>query len=252
MMRYIKHPNLPESNVKQVILGDIYSNMLQNQLLSFDIEVLPVMGGELLEEPVRYHPDMLFTYIGNGEFVLPKAYRKNFESILPTGSSITEGMVEPSKPYPRDIAYNVLIAGEVYVHRLANIDRILLRRLREIRLKAVNVNQGYSKCSTCVVDNKSVITADKGIATALKSLGFDVLLITPGFIDLPGYDYGFIGGCCGKLAPNILAFTGNLDIHPDKNSILRFLNFKGIKPIFLTDKPAFDIGSIIPITEEST
>lgn len=46
-----------------------------------------------------------------------------------------------------------------------------------------------------------------------------------------------------------MAFTGRLDRHPDWVKIGEFLYIRGISITFLTDRPAFDIGSAVPLTE---
>ena len=113
----------------------------------------------------------------------------------------------------------------------------------------MSVRQGYSRCAVCTVDADSIITADRGIAVAAESNGMHVLLIRPGYIRLEGYPYGFIGGASCKLASDKLAFTGSLDIHPDREAILGFLSERGISPVYLSQEPAFDIGSMIPLFE---
>ena len=49
----------------------------------------------------------------------------------------------------------------------------------------------------------------------LTRYGIDVLLIRPGYIELPGYPYGFIGGTNGNLSKDIIVFSGSLKEHPD-------------------------------------
>ena len=77
----------------------------------------------------------------------------------------------------------------------------------------------------------------------------DVLEIEPGHILLPGFDTGFIGGATFKLSAHELAFTGELDGHPDRPAIEAFLEARGVEPVYLTTQPAFDIGSAVPLTE---
>jgi hypothetical protein len=100
------------------------------------------------------------------------------------------------------------------------------------------------------VDEKSIITADRGIYHSVTSAGMDALLINPGHIVLKGFDYGFIGGAAFKISKHKLAFTGLLELHPDKDKILKFLADRKIEPIYLTKQPIFDIGSAIPIIEK--
>ena len=87
----------------------------------------------------------------------------------------------------------------------------------------LEVQQGYTKCSICVVSENAIITSDIGIHCKAKESGIDSLLISPGYIDLPGYKYGFIGGASFKISDNVIAFTGSLDSHPDKDNIEHFL-----------------------------
>ena len=82
-------------------------------------------------------------------------------------------------------------------------------------LELIPVKQGYAKCSLCIVSENAVITADEGLAYTLCRAGLDVLKIIPGCIRLPGYGYGFIGGCCGKLDAATMAFAGDPLTHPD-------------------------------------
>jgi len=76
-----------------------------------------------------------------------------------------------------------------------------------------------------------------------------VLLIKPGFFDLPGYDYGFVGGSCVKLDRATLAFTGTLKGYENERDIIEFSGKCGIDIIYLTHKRCSDVGSIIPIIE---
>ena len=75
----------------------------------------------------------------------------------------------------------------------------------------------------------------------------DVLLIRQGYIELPGVDYGFIGGSSFKVNKNTLAFTGNIKLHPDYNNIKSFAHNHNVELLSLTENTMIDIGSIIPI-----
>ena len=78
-----------------------------------------------------------------------------------------------------------------------------------------------------------------------------MLLISPKGVGLEGFDCGFIGGAAFKISRELLAFTGRLDEHPDRGAILAFLDRHGVRPLYLTDRPAFDIGSGLAITEKT-
>ncbi len=81
----------------------------------------------------------------------------------------------------------------------------------------------------------------------LKENNIDVLLLPPGDIILPGLDYGFIGGTCGLLDNNTLAFYGNLNMYKYGDKVLNFLKKHNVKPIFLSRGKLIDRGSIFCI-----
>ena len=76
------------------------------------------------------------------------------------------------------------------------------------------------------------------------------LKIRDGFIELPGYNYGFIGGACGLISPYKLAFAGDVTRHPDYLAIKTFLHSQKVEAICLHDGNLFDIGGILPIMEK--
>ena len=119
------------------------------------------------------------------------------------------------------------------------------------RAVQINSRQGYSRCSVCVVSDNAIITTDEGICRGAEAHGIDVLKIQPGYIDLLGFDYGFIGGASFKISDTKLAFTGRLDKHPDAERIIEFASLHNVNIVYITDKPAFDIGGAVPITEAS-
>ena len=61
-------------------------------------------------------------------------------------------------------------------------------------------------------------------------------------------EYGFIGGASGKIAPDKIAFMGDISLHPEYDRIKRFLYKRDIEPISLSDEPLTDFGSLLPIS----
>ena len=72
-------------------------------------------------------------------------------------------------------------------------------------------------------------------------------MIPSGDISLPGLDYGFIGGTCGLISKNQMAFFGNLENHPYGNHIKNFLLKYDVEPIYLSNGKLIDRGSILTI-----
>lgn len=180
---------------------------------------------ESAAEPVSCHPDMFLCSLK--------------EDVLYRGDEKLVG-----RSYPDDIRYNACSTGKFFIHNLRYTDAALLKKAEELGLKKVDVAQGYAKCSIVTVDEDSVITYDEGIAAACRRAGMNVLKIRPGFVSLPGYDTGFIGGCSGRLKDEIV-FNGNLKEHPDYEAIRSFTESRGLACRCFESYGLTDIGTII-------
>jgi len=96
------------------------------------------------------------------------------------------------------------------------------------------------------IDEKSIITSDKGIydKCCVGAVSGRTLLIKPSHIKLPGYKTGFIGGASGSHKDKIF-FTGSLKTHPDGKLIREFIEKRGKKIVELYSGPLYDAGSIL-------
>lgn len=144
--------------------------------------------------------------------------------------------------YPKDIAFNAVCTGRYFIHNTKYTAKRLLDTAKSKNMHIIHVNQGYTKCNTAVVDSCSIITSDKGIYNRTSPY-LNVLLIQQGHIILKGFDYGFIGGTCGRIGNEII-FNGDISAHPDYNKITSFIQSRGLN-IKYFDYPLEDIGSII-------
>src|SRR3712207_6103016 len=120
-------------------------------------------------------------------------------------------------------------------HYLNYTDKNLLSLIKLSNKKLINTKQGYTKCSTAIVNDSAIITSDKNIAKSLQKENIDILLLPPGDIILPGLNYGFIGGACGLIEKNILAFYGSLECYAYGKEVLSFLKKHKVEPIFLSE-----------------
>ena len=148
--------------------------------------------------------------------------------------------------YPGNIIYNAVCTGKYFIHNLEYTDPELLDATDN--LSRINVPQGYTRCCCLPVDDSSFITSDEGIAKALEKTDADVLRISRASIALPGFDYGFIGGCAGHITVNgrkTMIFNGDLSAHPDYKKIAAFIEDRDIDILFFEDFPLTDIGSIL-------
>jgi hypothetical protein len=122
--------------------------------------------------------------------------------------------------------------------------KTVLEYLRNNDFNIHHVSQGYAHCSTLIISENAIITADTGIAAEAQKTGLDVLLISSGHISLPPYEYGFIGGAGGAYGDRIY-LCGSLKHHPDGESIKSFCTKHGKKTVELSDAPLCDVGGIL-------
>lgn len=150
-----------------------------------------------------------------------------------------------SYKYPKDIILNALITKDFIMHNTKYTDKCILDNCKEKMV--LNVPQGYTKCSIVNIYDKAFITSDKIIHKKLTQCGYDTLLIPPGDIILEGLDYGFIGGTCGTIGNNKLAFFGSLEHYKYGYEVITFLKKHNVKPIYLSNSKLIDRGSILTI-----
>ena len=160
---------------------------------------------------------------------------------------IISGNKKIGSTYPYDIAYNVARINRAAFHNFIYTDDKILEYYNANGIKLIDVKQGYSKCSICVIAENAIITSDKIIAKAAVSNGYDVLHISEGYIKLKGLNYGFIGGCCGLISKEILAVNGDISQHIDYLKIKEFCEKYNVTIYPLHNGTLEDIGSIIPL-----
>jgi hypothetical protein len=199
---------------------------------------------ELLYDAVDGHPDMLLHVTGEKSLVAHRDMDMDFLSYLSLiGYQVTLSEGGLKKSYPEDVILNAVSLPSVFIHNLSCTDGSLMSAAG--RKALIDVKQGYTKCSCAVVSGNALMTSDVSIARALEASDVDVLLLPPGDIELPGLDYGFIGGTCGLIDESRMAFYGDLAFYPHGKEVLSFLQKHGVDPVFLRRGKLADRGSIL-------
>jgi len=244
---YAKTPNLPQNKVAYVFLGKNNVPLLEKSLKERNINICSLEGDTRLDERVSYHTDMLVFHAGSNRIIFSKKQAEfPFED-----AEITVSSSKIAKNYPYDVALNAVMVGNNLICNKKYTDKSILEYARIQKMSVINVKQGYSKCSVVPISHNAIITDDRGIAQSARDAGIDALYIDKRFVICEGFDYGFIGGASGMIAKNVLAFTGIFTDEHTKNVVETFLSKYGVRADYLTDKPMFDVGSIIPILEYS-
>ncbi len=247
---FLKNPYLPKSKVTFVAIGEKYFSRLKQGFDTLGIEIVTIPSVSSLPKEVSSHADLSICPMKENTVMVQKNLSNETLKVLrDKGFVIMLSNNALHKKYPQDTILNCVFFQNKLFCALKHTDEALISFARKEKLEIVNIKQGYVKCSIAFVSENAIITSDLGIGAAFSKLGCDVLLIQPGFFSLEGYSYGFIGGCCGLIDKNVLAFSGTLKGHPDEKNIDNFLKKHSIEAYYLTDEKAFDIGSIIPLCE---
>ena len=201
-----------------------------------------------LQKGVASHPDMLI-FVGFGKLFCHRKYYEANKTLIDkivnaSRLELTLSTEDISADYPNDVKFNAALVGNTLICNKKTVSQLILAEAEKNGCKIINVPQGYTKCSTCVVSENAVITSDKPIFDACIAHKIDSILITEGNIYLPSYDYGFIGGTSGTYG-NSVYFCGNITNHPDGMRIIEFCKDHGKSVISLSDQKLFDIGTII-------
>jgi len=231
--------------MKNVIVDFRIQNEEKEYLISKGYNLLICPPSNLLYDAVQGHPDMLIHISGNNIVVHKSMNNEFIQKLISQNYKVYKSNSTLKTKYPYNICLNSLSIGNLFVHSINFTDTILLSLSKNRKL--INVKQGYTKCSTCIVNDHAIITSDISIAKALSIEKIDVLLIPPGDILLPGLDYGFIGGATGLIEANVLAFYGHLDHYLYGTDVLGFLKKHNVEPAFLRNGKLIDRGSIFRI-----
>ena len=214
--------------MKKLVMSKRYPCFCE-ELQKFGYKIIPTKKIKTFLEPEQYHADMQILCIKNKVITLDDCIKK------------------PGKNYPENILLNCLYHNNKLYGKLSATDSSVREYCRENNIETVNVNQGYTRCSTLVVNDKAVITADKSIEKGMKNNGVEVLLISAGNIVLEGFDYGFIGGASFS-DNNTIYFFGDITKHLDYYKIKEFTSkHNSIIEILCKTQPLTDIGGAVLI-----
>ena len=212
------------------------------KLREFGHTVIPCPPLKALDAPVASHPDLLLFFTENG-VLTHKDYACTLHALCPTLPviSIPEQVEEK---YPHDVLLDAALVGKHLVCRPDATSSSVLEYARKKGAALLPVRQGYAKCNLCMVSENAVITEDASIAKALSAVGTEVLRITPGYVALSGYPYGFIGGASGNDGCHVF-FCGDLSVHPEGESMAAFCRRHGKQPVSLCSGKLCDVGSLL-------
>ncbi|MBR5227394.1 MAG: hypothetical protein IKV94_02000 [Clostridia bacterium] len=226
-------------------------------------EYIRSLGYELIEnrfnlevyDEISAHPDIYYTKVADKVFCDPNRYIEN--------SNMVSGVSIVGPTYPTDIPYNLAVVGKNAVHNFKYTDGILKTFLEKAGYNLIQVEQGYTKCSTCVLTDNSCIVSDIAIARELLNAGVDVLFVSEPDIKLlertnkifieqskmrfmPSEMNGFIGGALVVLGDTAILF-GDVNKLINGKKIKTFIESKGLKFKWFEGLDVIDYGGVIEV-----
>ena len=249
-LKFVEKPFIPEKKVRLALVDPRMPEYMKRFLNDRGVETVDGFRSKMTYEAISGHPDISFCHVGGSKAVVsPESFEYYVKELSRNGFEVIRGKKSPRSKYPDNICYNAAIIGRHVIHKLSHIDEVLLNELEFKDIEKINVKQGYSKCSICIVGENAIITADSKINEAARKNGVDSLLVRPGGIALDGFEYGFIGGCSGLISENEIFFAGDISTHQDYSLIMDFLDKNGKTAVCCEKQKLLDVGSIIPLKE---
>lgn len=239
---------------KTLFLSDSEPEII-HKLKFLGYDVLTVKANGQLDTSIIAHADCALFSPEKSTYFVEKGNHENIvkhftkgETQKKTAEDYRIIAVEGVKsPYPDDVKLNCKQFGKKILSNTDTVAAEIAEFAYNNGYKLIHCNQGYAACSTVKLNDSAAITDDESVYNTLTANRIDCIKVSKGSVKLKGFDYGFIGGCCGLTEKNKIVFTGNIEKHSDAELIKKFLIKYGIDYICLTDGELIDIGGIIPL-----
>lgn len=242
---FVEKPNLPKGLVSELIVSKKYKFIIA-ELKNLGISVIEADEIPEMSSVEKYHADISVIHLGGNNLLVAKNNPILAEKLISMGYNVSLSEKQIIGKYPNCIALNAVLLGNNLICHSSFVDDKLRKYTKSNSIKFIDVKQGYARCSTAVVAENAVITSDSGIYKACLKNNIDALKIESGYIEIDDYEYGFIGGACGKLSNDILAFCGCVEAHKNYNDMKAFALNYGVNLLSLSHQMLFDVGGIIP------
>ena len=228
--------------MKKYCIIDTFNSKITDKLREYGYVCISTEKSNNVSEPIACHADVLYLKCNEKDIYVSDCQVNNISYLKENGYNVH--IVGLTAGYQTESKLNVVITDKTVICNPKTCLESICADNKEI----INVNQGYTKCSTVVLSDNDFITEDYGIYITLKSKGKNCLLIEKGSVLLKGYNYGFIGGASAFLEQEkVLLFFGDISKHKNYQEILMFCNSLNINVDYIKNMELTDIGGIVAI-----
>lgn len=220
---------------------------VDGRIFNYFKDKLNVIESDCVEDLIpyeRFHADMQVLNLNGKLFVNSNC--KGIMRILDKLSIPYTQCEEIGSKYPDNVALNAALVGDKLLCKEKALHPLVKKYCIDNNIHVLNVNQGYTKCSTLVLNENAIITDDESIEKVSLINNINVLKIRKGDIFLDDKTVGFIGGASGVI-DNTVYFFGDLNSHQDKDKIIEFISVNKMNYKCVKSDRLIDIGGIVII-----
>ncbi len=193
----------------------------------------------------RYHADMQLLNLNGNLFV-----NSNCKAVINALDKLNIAYTlceDIGNKYPDNVALNAALVGDVLICKEKALHPCVREYCIKNNIKVLNVNQGYTKCSTLIINENTIITDDESIEKVSLINNINVLKISKGDILLDSETVGFIGGASTVIDETVY-FFGDITSHRDGIKIIEFLALHNLNYKCVIPGRLVDIGGIVHIS----
>ena len=241
---FIERPLLPVNDVTVCAVSEEACDTIKC-LEERGIRVLRVRRAGSLPDAICSHADLQVLPLGGSLIAVNEEQTDLIAQLEEIGFRVmkTGGF---GKEYPHDCVLNLLPLKSFLIGKRS----VMPRQILSLGIfEPVDVAQGYSRCSSVLLDEDAVLTDDPSIGkTVLNFAKFSIMLKQKEIV-LKGYDHGFIGGSCGKISEKEIAFCGQIPDTPFGRALKEALAGRGFSFCELGSSQLTDTGGIVPLMQ---
>ncbi|MBO5934380.1 MAG: hypothetical protein J6Q94_02720 [Clostridia bacterium] len=232
--------------IKKAVIASGLSDDVRTYLIKSGFDIVKFQNNPDVDIRVAHHADLSFFFDGKDTLFIANEMAEYYDRLNKYCKNIVVLNKKLRSDYPGDVLLNCVCTGKHFICNPETVSTEIIAKMYKAGYNIINVKQGYTKCSVVPVNDNAIITDDESVYKECIKSGLDVLKISKGSVELPGFEYGFIGGATGKTAHDEIIFNGDITKHPDYKNIDLFLKKYNVRYVYFSGNLE-DIGSIISI-----